>query len=158
MHKAGSALPSYQWHMVTVSYTHNRMKSSQLSCYLNGCPVLNADVTLPATDDVCDSSPLPTSFSSFSSHSPSFSSSILLPLSPPSPPLPPPSHSLPHFPWITDSSLQVFDKCFLGSTPVSTADVVFQGQMAAAYLFKEPLSVEAVAALHKLGPGYKVQV
>lgn len=51
---------------------------------------------------------------------------------------------------------QVFDKCFLGSTPSSTADVVFEGQLSAAYLFKEPLNAEVVGALHKLGPRYKV--
>ena len=52
--------------------------------------------------------------------------------------------------------LQVYDKCFLGSSPVSTVDAVFQGQMSAVYLFKEPLSHERVAVLHKLGPTYKV--
>ena len=52
--------------------------------------------------------------------------------------------------------LQVYDKCFLGSSSVSTEDAVFQGQMSAVYLFKEPLSHERVAALHKLGPTYKV--
>lgn len=53
--------------------------------------------------------------------------------------------------------MQVYDKCFLGSSPAATPDTVFQGQMAAVYLFGEPLSSGTVAALHKLGPTYKVR-
>lgn len=53
---------------------------------------------------------------------------------------------------------QVFDKCFVGSTPASTAGVVYEGQMAAVYLFKESLSRDVVRALHRLGPGYKVSL
>lgn len=50
----------------------------------------------------------------------------------------------------------MFDKCFLGSTPASTPAVVYEGQMAAVYLFKEALNRDVVRALHRLGPGYKV--
>lgn len=52
--------------------------------------------------------------------------------------------------------LQVYDKCFLGSSPSAREDVVFQGQMAAVYLFREPLGFETVKTLYKLGPSYKV--
>jgi len=51
----------------------------------------------------------------------------------------------------------MFDKCFLGSSPVSSREKVFYGQMSAIYLIKEPLGKEVVQALFKLGPGYKVE-
>ena len=52
---------------------------------------------------------------------------------------------------------QIYDKCFLGSSPSATADTTFQGQMGAIYLMKERLNRETVAALYRLGPGYKVR-
>lgn len=51
-HRVEFAFQSYQWYMLTVSYTHNRVRSSQLCCYVNGKLLLHADVTLPTTDDV----------------------------------------------------------------------------------------------------------
>ncbi len=51
-HKVNFTFQSYQWYMLTVSYVHNRMKSSQLCCYINSQLLLTADVTLPNTDDV----------------------------------------------------------------------------------------------------------
>ena len=51
---------------------------------------------------------------------------------------------------------QVFDKCFLGSSPSGTVDSVFRGQIAAVYFFKEPQSTSVVSCLYKLGPCYCV--
>ncbi|XP_065885731.1 neurobeachin-like isoform X3 [Dysidea avara] len=48
----------------------------------------------------------------------------------------------------------VFDKCFLGSSPSGTADSVFRGKMTAVYFFKEPQSSNVISCLYKLGPGY----
>ena len=53
---------------------------------------------------------------------------------------------------------QVFDKCFLGSSPAGTVDSVFRGQIAAVYFFKEPQSPSIVSCLHKLGPRYCVSI
>jgi hypothetical protein len=55
------------------------------------------------------------------------------------------------------SSDDIYDKCFLGSSPSATPDATFQGQMTAVYLFRERLNRETMAALHLLGPGYKVR-
>lgn len=54
--------------------------------------------------------------------------------------------------------LQMYDKCFLGSSPSATPDSTFQGQMAAVYLFREQLNKETIAALYRLRPGYKVRL
>ena len=53
---------------------------------------------------------------------------------------------------------QVFDKCFLGGSPNAIPQSVFQGQMSAVYLWKEPIQTGTIAALCKLGPGYKVHI
>ena len=53
---------------------------------------------------------------------------------------------------------QVFDKCFLGSSPSGTIDSVFRGQIAAVYFFKEPQSANVVSCLYKLGPRYCVSI
>ena len=53
LHPVDFDLQRHKWHMVTVSYVHNRMRSSQLSCLVDGKVVVQgADVTLPNTDDV----------------------------------------------------------------------------------------------------------
>ena len=52
--------------------------------------------------------------------------------------------------------VQVFDKCFLGSSPSATTDSVFRGQMASVYFFKEPQPASIVTCLYKLGPRYCV--
>lgn len=55
IHKVvGSNLHPHRWYMLTFSYTHNRVRSSQLCCYVNSRCLLSADVTLPTTDDVCE--------------------------------------------------------------------------------------------------------
>ena len=51
---------------------------------------------------------------------------------------------------------QPFDKCYIGSSPKADESTVFCGQMAAVYLFSEALSAQTVGAIHRLGPGYKV--
>ncbi len=51
-HTVDFPFQSYCWYMVTVCYVHNRIRSSQLSCLVDGQLRLTADVTLPATDDV----------------------------------------------------------------------------------------------------------
>ena len=53
---------------------------------------------------------------------------------------------------------QVFDKCFLGSSPSATIDSVFRGQIAAVYFFKEPQSASVISCLYKLGPCYCVSI
>lgn len=41
---------------------------------------------------------------------------------------------------------------------MATTDSVFQGQIAALYIWKECLDSATISALYKLGPSYKVQV
>ncbi len=52
------------------------------------------------------------------------------------------------------------DKCFIGLGHIgkpSEHKYSFKGQMSAVYLFAEPLSQSAIAAIYRLGPGYKVR-
>ena len=58
--------------------------------------------------------------------------------------------------YITRSSLQPFDKCYIGATPELDEELVFCGQMSAIYLFCEALTTHQICAMHRLGPGYKV--
>ena len=51
-HAVDFSFQSYQWYMLTVVYVHNRLRSSELCCYVNGTAVMNAEVNLPNTDDV----------------------------------------------------------------------------------------------------------
>jgi len=51
---------------------------------------------------------------------------------------------------------QPFDKCFIGSSHEMDVDTMFSGQVSSVYLFSESLTTQQVAALHWLGPGYKV--
>lgn len=51
---------------------------------------------------------------------------------------------------------QPFDKCYVGATPEVDEERVFCGQMAAIYLFSEALTTQQICAMHRLGPGYKV--
>jgi len=53
---------------------------------------------------------------------------------------------------------QPFDKCFIGSSHEMDVDTMFSGQVSSVYLFSESLTTPQVAALHWLGPGYKVCV
>ena len=51
------------------------------------------------------------------------------------------------------------EKCFVGFGQTGKASdhkFSFKGQMSAVYLFGEPLSQSAIAAIYRLGPGYKV--
>lgn len=52
--------------------------------------------------------------------------------------------------------LKPFDKCYIGATPELDEERVFCGQMAAIYLFGEALTTQQICAMHRLGPGYKV--
>lgn len=54
------------------------------------------------------------------------------------------------------STLQSYDKCFLGSSETADANRVFCGQLAAVYVFSEALNPAQIFAMHQLGPGYKV--
>ena len=40
--------------MVSVVYTHHRLKSNEVCCYVNGLPVLTVEVSLPNTEDVSE--------------------------------------------------------------------------------------------------------
>lgn len=51
---------------------------------------------------------------------------------------------------------QPFDKCYIGATPELDEERIFCGQMSAIYLFSEALSPHQICAMHRLGPGYKV--
>lgn len=55
------------------------------------------------------------------------------------------------------STNEVFDKCYLGSTPELDEEHVFCGQMSAIYVFSEALSTHQICAIHRLGPSYKSQ-
>ena len=48
------------------------------------------------------------------------------------------------------------DKCFVGGSASGEPKHVFKGQMSALYLFGEPLQQNTIAAMYRLGPGYKV--
>ena len=53
------------------------------------------------------------------------------------------------------------EKCFIGfgqSGNAANHKFSFKGQMSAVYLFGEPLSHSAIAAIYRLGPGYKVSL
>ncbi|XP_019857848.1 PREDICTED: neurobeachin-like [Amphimedon queenslandica] len=52
---------------------------------------------------------------------------------------------------------EIYDKCFLGGNHVATPDSVFQGQMAALYIWRVPLSRDSIASLYKLGSNYRSQ-
>lgn len=52
IHKVDFVFQSYRWYMITICYVHNRVRNSQLSCYINATPLLQTEVILPATDDV----------------------------------------------------------------------------------------------------------
>ena len=49
---SSSRLQLHRWYMVTVAYARNRVRSSQLCCYVDSQCLLSTDVFLPATDDV----------------------------------------------------------------------------------------------------------
>ncbi|KAJ9584941.1 hypothetical protein L9F63_020711, partial [Diploptera punctata] len=49
-----------------------------------------------------------------------------------------------------------FDKCYIGATPELDEERVFCGQMSAIYLFSEALTTHQICAMHRLGPGYKI--
>ena len=51
-HAVDFVFQCYRWYMLTVVFVHNRIKSSGLSCCVDGKLVLNADVSLPSTADV----------------------------------------------------------------------------------------------------------
>jgi hypothetical protein len=101
-HPVDFVFHSYQWYMVTVVYEYHRLKSSEVTCYINGQLCLSADVTLPSNDEM-------------------------------------------------------FDKCFLGGNPVGTPDTIFQGQVGALYMWRQPLNRDTISLLYKLGPTYKSQ-
>lgn len=52
--------------------------------------------------------------------------------------------------------VQVFDKCYLGSSMDGDAENMFCGQMSTVYLFSEALLPQQIQAAYQLGPGYKV--
>lgn len=54
------------------------------------------------------------------------------------------------------SNKEPTDKCFIGGSHLNETEHVFKGQMAAVYVFAEPLGYNAVVALYRMGPGYKV--
>lgn len=58
---------------------------------------------------------------------------------------------------VSFSSLQSYDKCFLGSSETADANRVFCGQLGAIYVFSEALNPAQIFAIHQLGPGYKVR-
>ena len=46
-------LPPYiQWYMLSVTYAYHRLRSSELTCYVDGLPVMTLEVSMPSTDDV----------------------------------------------------------------------------------------------------------
>ena len=52
--------------------------------------------------------------------------------------------------------LQPFDKCYIGGSSDGDIDHMFCGQLSTLYMFSEALSPQQIAAMHELGPSYKV--
>ena len=44
--------PPIQWYMLSVTYAYHRLRSSELTCYVDGLPVMTVEVSMPSTDDV----------------------------------------------------------------------------------------------------------
>ncbi|KAI1731764.1 concanavalin a-like lectin/glucanases superfamily domain-containing protein [Ditylenchus destructor] len=56
--------------------------------------------------------------------------------------------------WLVSTS-DYFDRCFIGCGFNADANEAFCGQMAAVYVFSQPLSAQQAACLYSLGPAYQ---
>ncbi|KAI1725271.1 concanavalin a-like lectin/glucanases superfamily domain-containing protein [Ditylenchus destructor] len=56
--------------------------------------------------------------------------------------------------WLVSTS-DYFDRCFVGCGSNADANEAFCGQMAAVYVFSQPLSAQQEACLYSLGPAYQ---
>ena len=52
---------------------------------------------------------------------------------------------------------QPFDKCYIGSSPRTTVETSFCGQMSSISLFGDCLPNTTISALYRLGADYKVR-
>lgn len=52
---------------------------------------------------------------------------------------------------------EIFDKCFIGSTPFLNEKNLFSGQLSSLYLFSNALESSIIEAIYNLGPSYKSQ-
>lgn len=122
--------------MVTLVYHHHMIRSSELMCYVDDKLALQTDCSVTHTSDVSDIIKHASVYQYFPVKL--LNDCFVL--------------------YIKNVTCltQVFDKCFLGSSPSGTIDSVFQGQIATVYFFKEPQSPTVVSCLYKLGPRYCV--
>ena len=59
---------------------------------------------------------------------------------------------------LTILTFQPFDKCYIGSSPRTTVESSFCGQMSSISLFGDCLPNTTISALYRLGADYKVSL